>query len=89
MVLLDETLVDTVIVPETVAPDAGDAIEIVGAVVLFTVTETAALVAVCPAALEATAESECAPFERAAVFRDRLKGAAVSAAPELTPSTRN
>ena len=58
MVALAETLVDTVIVPETVAPEAGELIEIVGADVLLTVTDTAALVVVCPAALEATAEIE-------------------------------
>ena len=75
--------------PETVAPDAGDEIEIVGAEVLLTMTETAALVAVCPAALLATAVSECVPLERVVVFSERLNGAAVTAAPELLPSTLN
>ena len=58
LVVLDETLVETVMVPETVAPDSGELIEIVGAVELLTVTRTVALVVFCPAELLATAESE-------------------------------
>ena len=57
LVVLEETLVETVVVPETVAPESGEVIEIVGVEELLTVTMTAALVAVCPAALLATAES--------------------------------
>src|SRR5579864_2997826 len=53
------------------------------------VIETAALVAVCAAALLATAVSEWVPLESVAVFSERLKGAAVTAAPELLPSTLN
>ena len=66
----------TVIVPETVAPEAGDVIETVGgAVTVFlTVIETAALVAVCPAALLATAVIEWLPLESVVVFSERLKG---------------
>jgi hypothetical protein len=62
LVVLEETLVETVVVPETVAPESGEVIEIVGAeellTVTVTVTVTAALVAFCPAMLLATAESE-------------------------------
>src|SRR5579864_5220183 len=53
------------------------------------VIETAALVAVCAAALLATAVSEWVPLESVAVFSERLKGALVTAAPELFPSTLN
>jgi hypothetical protein len=58
LVVLGETLVVTVVVPEIVAPESGEVIEIVGAEELLTVTVTAALVAFCPATLLATAESE-------------------------------
>ena len=46
LVVLEETLVVTETVPETVAPDAGEVIEMVGAEELFTVIVTVALVAV-------------------------------------------
>jgi hypothetical protein len=46
LVVLEETLVETATVPETVAPEAGEVIEMVGAEELFTVIETVALVAV-------------------------------------------
>jgi hypothetical protein len=46
LVVLEETLVETATVPETVAPEAGEVIEMVGAEELFTVTVTVALVAV-------------------------------------------
>ncbi len=68
-----DAAVNTVICPETVAPEAGDVIEMVGGVggvVLLTVTETTALVAVCPAALLATALSACDPFESFVVFSE-------------------
>ncbi len=71
--VLAETVVSTVICPETVAPEAGDVIEMlggVGGVVLLTVTETTALVAVCPAALPATALSICDPLESFVVFSE-------------------
>jgi hypothetical protein len=58
LVVLEETLVETVVIPETVAPESGEVIEMVGAVELLTVTMTVALVAFCPAVLLATAESE-------------------------------
>ena len=89
LVVLEETLVETVVVPETVAPESGEVIEIVGAVELLTVTMTVALVPVCPAELPATAESEWVPFVRVVVLREKLKGARVTAAPELLPSTLN
>jgi hypothetical protein len=44
--MLEETLVETATVPETVAPEAGEVIEMDGAEELFTVIETLALVAV-------------------------------------------
>jgi hypothetical protein len=56
---------------------------------LLTTTETPALVADCPAAFVVTAESEWVPLVKLVVFRDRLKGAAVIAAPEFAPSTLN
>ena len=89
LVVLEETLVVTVVVPETVAPESGEVIEIVGAVDLLKVSETAALVVVCPAELLATAESEWVPLESVVVFREKLKGALVTGAPELLPSNLN
>jgi hypothetical protein len=89
LVVLAETLVVTVVVPETVAPESGEAIEIVGAVELLTVTTTVVLVVFCPAMLLATAESEWLPFVSVAVLREKLKGAWVTGAPELLPSTLN
>jgi len=58
LVVLEETLVRTETVPETVAPESGEVIEIVGAPALATVTTTMALIVVCPAELLATAERE-------------------------------
>ena len=46
LVVLEETLVETAMVPETVAPDAGEVIEMDGAEELLTVIVTVALVAV-------------------------------------------
>jgi hypothetical protein len=89
LVVLEETLVVTVVVPETVAPESGEVIEIVGAVDLLKVSETAALVVVCPAELLATAESEWVPLESVVVLREKLKGAWVTAGPELLPSNLN
>jgi hypothetical protein len=91
LMVFADTFVATVIAPETVAPEAGDVIETVGGAVtaFLTVIETAALVAVCPSALLATAVNEWVALERVAVLRERLNGAAVTAAPELLPSTLN
>ena len=91
LVVFAETLVATLMAPETVAPEAGDVMDTVGGVVVvfLTVIDTAALVAVCAAALLATAVSEWVPLESVAVFSERLKGALVTAAPELLPSTLN
>jgi hypothetical protein len=88
---LPEAVAETVTVPETVAPEAGAVIETVGGAVpaLFTVIETAALVAVCALALLATAVSEWLALESVAVFREKLNGALVTAAPALLPSTLN
>jgi len=46
LVVLEETLVETATVPETVAPDVGEVIEMDGAEELLTVIVTLALVAV-------------------------------------------
>ena len=59
--------------PETVAPEAGELIEIeggVGGATLLTLMETAALVVVCAAALLATAVSEWLPLESEVVFSE-------------------
>src|SRR5258708_31468429 len=56
---------------------------------LLTVNDTAALVVVCPVELLATAASEWLPLASGVVFRDKLNGALVTAAPELVPSTLN
>ena len=58
LVVLEETLVRTETVPETVAPERGEVIAIVGCPELLTITVTAALIVDCPAELLATAERE-------------------------------
>src|SRR5438876_491334 len=60
----------SVAVPETVAPDVGDVMLTVGAVVSETVTLTEADVEVLLAASRATALSVCVPMEAVAVFHD-------------------
>jgi hypothetical protein len=70
LVAFAETLVVTVIVPETVAPGAGAVIEIVGGPELFTLTETAALVVACPTALLATAVIEWVALVSVVVLRE-------------------
>src|SRR3984893_15344622 len=92
LVVFADTLVVTVTVPDTVAPEAGAVIEIVGGVggaVLFTVTESAALVVVCAAALLAAAVIEWLALLRVVVLSAKLNGALVTAAPVLFPSTLN
>ncbi len=67
--VLEEVFVETVIVPETVAPEAGDVIETVGGVggaTLLTVTVTEAL-AVWPAKLLAAAVIVWLPLESVVV----------------------
>jgi len=88
-VVLDETLAETLMVPETVAPESGDVIEMVGAAELLTLTITVALLVVCPVRVLATAASEWLPLESAVVSRERLNGALVTAAPVLLPSNMN
>ncbi len=88
LVVFDDTVVVTVTVPDTVAPDAGELMEMVGAAPLFTVIGTAVLVA-CPEASLATAVSEWLPLVSVVVFSEWLNGAAVTAAPEFVPSTLN
>ena len=71
LVVFADTVVVTVTVPATVAPEAGAVMEIVGGVggaVLFTVIESAALVVVCPAALLATAVIEWLALLRVVVL---------------------
>ena len=82
----------TAIVPETVVPEAGDVMETVGGAggpVLLTVTETTALVAVCPPAVLALAVSEWLPLVSVVVSSEKLNGPPVTAAPALAPSTFN
>jgi len=70
---LSEAEAVTVRVPPTVAPLAGDTTETVGGAVsgaLFTVTPTAALVAVFPDVSLATAVKEWLLFDSVAVFRE-------------------
>jgi hypothetical protein len=66
---LSEALAETVTVPETVAPELGDVIDTVGAVVSDTVTLTDEEVAVLLAASRATARRVWAPMEAVAVFQ--------------------
>ena len=91
LVVFVDTFVETVTVPETVAPEIGDVMDTVGGVVtvFLTVIETAALVVVCASALLATAVIEWLPLVSAAVFRERPNGAPVTTAPVLLPSTLN
>ena len=77
------------LVPATVAPLAGAVIDTVGGVVfvLFTVIDTAALVALFPEVSVATAVRLCWPFANVVVFNDCEYGAALTAAPRFVPST--
>ena len=65
---LSEALAETVTVPETVAPDVGDVMLTVGAVVSETVTLIEAEVLVLLAASRATAVKVWLPMEAVAVF---------------------
>jgi hypothetical protein len=58
LVVFADTFVVIVMIPETVAPEIGEVMEMVGGTALFTLMETAALVVVCPPALLAVAASE-------------------------------
>jgi hypothetical protein len=62
----------TEIVPETVAPEAGEVIDTVTgvALVLLTVIDTAALVALFPEVSTATAVRLYLPFAKVVVFND-------------------
>src|SRR5207245_2084060 len=81
---------DTVIVPETVAPLAGEVMLTVGAVVsLATVIVTGAEVVRLPAASRATAARVCGPLPSVLASIEIEYGAAVSSAPMLAPSTLN
>ena len=88
LVLVD-TLVETAMAPETVAPDAGEVMEIVGAPEFLTLSATAGLVAIWPAESAAMAVSECEPSDNFVVSRESSKGALVTAALVLVPSTLN
>jgi hypothetical protein len=94
LVVFADTLTVTLIVPETVVPETGEVMETLGGTggsgfALLMLIETAALVAVCPAAVLTLAVSEWPPLESAAVLSEKLKGALVTAAPALLPSTMN
>src|SRR2546426_6541291 len=85
-----EAFAVTVIVPETVAPDAGDVMLTVGGVVSFdTVTVTGAEVVRLPAASRATAVMVCEPLLEVVVFQETEYGDVVSSAPALRPSSWN
>src|SRR2546430_17389857 len=60
-----------------------------GGVVSATVTLTAAVVAIFPAASRATAVRLCAPSEASVVFQLVGYGAVVTSAPRLAPSSLN
>src|SRR5688572_4805592 len=77
------------IVPDTVAPGAGAAIEIAGAVTSRTVTLTAAEVVAFPAASRAIARSVWIPGVAVVLFHEIEYGAAVSRVPRLAPSSWN
>jgi hypothetical protein len=83
----------TVIVPQTVDPEAGNVMLIVGGVVsavpLETVTATPLEMAELPAASRACAVSVCEPLLAAVVSQEIEYGALVSSPPTLTPSSLN
>ena len=81
----------TVIVPETVAPSAGDVSATVGAVLstLDTVTETPAEIVLLPAASRARAFKVCVPLTIVVVSQERLYGLNVSSPPRATSSSKN
>ena len=89
MVVFAETVVATATEPESVAPAAGDAMEMVGADVFFTVNAIAALVPDWLEASEATAVSEWLPSCNLVVSSESSNGALLTAAPEFAPSTLN
>src|SRR5439155_327802 len=87
---LSAALADTVIVPETVAPFAGEVMLTVGAVVsLATVIVTGAEVMRLPAASRAATVRVCEPLVAVVVFQETAKGAAVSSVPSAAPSSKN
>ena len=71
--MVEEAFAVTVTVPVTVAPFAGAVMETVGGavLVLFTVTETPALVVLVLAVSVATAVNMCAPLLSVVVFKDK------------------
>ena len=95
LVAFADALTVTVIVPETVAPEAGEVMDTLGGVgagggaALLTLMEMAALVAVCPPDVLALAANEWLALERVVVLSKKLKGALVTAGPALMPSTMN
>src|SRR5439155_23091416 len=90
---LSAAFAETVTPPDTVAPAAGAVIDTAGGVVsgtgLFTVTLTAAEVAVLPAASRATAVKLWLPFALKAAFQETEYGAVVTSAPRFVPSSLN
>src|SRR6516225_10163884 len=78
-------------VPDSVAPEAGEVMETVSeeGLVLFTVMDTAALVALLAEISVATAVSTWDPLARLVVSKEKLYGDDVVGAPILFPSTRN
>src|SRR5262245_37076249 len=91
---LSEALAVTPVVPDTVAPEAGEVTLTVGGAVsgggaLLTVTVTTAEVVLLPAASRAEAVRVCVPFPTVPVFQETEYGALVSSAPSATPSRKN
>ena len=72
MASLAEAVATTVTVPETVAPLAGEVIDTVSGIVLvlFTIIDTAALVALFPEVSVAIAVRVCLPLAKVVVFKD-------------------
>src|SRR5439155_1477788 len=85
---LSVAVAETVTVPDTLAAGAGALSDTVGRA-LSTVTLTALLVALFPAASRATAVKVCAPLLALGVGHETVYGAAVSSAPSVTPSSLN
>src|SRR5205814_221915 len=91
---LSEAFAATVIVPETVAPLAGELMLTVGGVVsgggpFETLTVTGAEVVRLPAASRATAVKVCEPLLAVVVSTDTEYGAVVSSAAIGAPSAKN
>jgi hypothetical protein len=87
---LSDAFAVTVVVPDTVAPEAGAVTLAVGAVVSFdTVTVLGSDDHVAPSGILATAVKVCGPLPVVLEFHEMEYGAAVSSAPRFAPSSLN